>query len=454
MPPSVTLYSFPPDAPPDVARLAALVREHLPALAPRRILVKPNWVRHAEADAFPIAALVTSTALVEAVVVACRARYPDAELITVGDVPLQDCDWERLGRQAGLAALAARLEALPGGPRVLVRDLRRERYALVEGFLRSTPNPAGDPCGYRDVVLGRESFLDPLTAGRNAFRVSDYDARVTEAGHRPGAHRYLVAGSVLAADLVINLPKLKTHQKAGLTGALKNLVGMNGEKGLLVHYRQGTPRQGGDEFAPDTPWAVRWQVRVRERLQKRSRVLFALLRQGWRVLRRVQRIETQGTRANLDRNFYMAGGAWYGNDTLWRMIYDLNRIVRYAAADGTLCATPQRACLSIVDGLVAGEGNGPLQPLPVPLGLIGASVDPFALDHVLARLMGFDYRRLPQLAHAADFARACGGGFDAEALSVAWDGRSYAGVSTLPVARRFLPAPGWRGRIELPEETP
>ena len=50
----------------------------------------------------------------------------------------------------------------------------------------------------------------------------------------------------LEADVIINLPKLKTHQKAGITCALKNLIGINGNKEYLPHHRIGGFELGGD----------------------------------------------------------------------------------------------------------------------------------------------------------------------------------------------------------------
>jgi len=445
MNPSVRVSSADYGAP---DRLVSLVAEHLPDLSPRLILVKPNWVRHAVSPNFPIEALVTDTRLIDAVVTACLRKYPDAETVRVGDVPLQDCDWERLSTQAGLDALARKFAGRAGGPRVTVRDLRRERFRLVDGFLqRCPPGDYGDPLGYREVRLGTGSFLEPISGERSRFRVSDYEGTLTSDSHKPGEHRYLVAASVLEADLVINMPKMKTHQKAGITGALKNLVGINGQKAYLVHYRKGMPRRGGDEFAPDTSLPVRLQVRVREALQKRSPLLFKILRIPWRVLRRGCGIRTEGTKDNLEKTFYMAGGAWHGNDTIWRMIYDLNRIVRFASKDGAeIMDKPQREYLAVLDGVVGGEGNGPLQPLPVPCGILAFARDPFALDHVMARLMGLDPARIPQLAHHGEFGGEWGA-FDAADITVERDGTTQA-LASLDALHPFLPPPGWRGHIE------
>jgi hypothetical protein len=247
------------------------------------------------------------------------------------------------------------------------------------------------------------------------------------------------------ADQCINMPKAKTHQKAGITGALKNLVGIVGQKACLVHYRTGTPQDGGDEFAPHTPGLVKLQVRWRERLQKKSIWGFRAARLVWSVLKRLRGIETEGKPSNLAKKaFFRAGGAWPGNDTIWRMIYDLNKIILYAPKEGgPLAATPQRRYLAVVDGLVAGEGDGPLQPLPVEAETLVVATDPFLADCVLARWMGFDRRRIPQLAHRARFADAEFGNFDAETVLVRWDERLVQGIENLPAPFTFRPAPGW-----------
>ncbi len=447
MSPDISVFTMERATP---AALRNSILPRLPDCSPRKILVKPNWVRHQEHPAFPIEALVTSSALIEAVVDACLERYPGAESILVGDVPLQDCDWESLRRAAGIDRLERKV-AGRAGPAVSFRDLRRERFTLRNGFLQPVPigGDAGDPAGYREVELGSGSFLEAITGQRNAFRVSDYDRRITVESHHARRHRYVVAGSALEADLIVNLPKMKTHQKAGITGALKNLVGINGQKGCLVHFREGEPRHGGDEFDPATPWPVRLQSHLKERLQKRSRFLFRLLRPAWLALRRAYRIETVGTSDKLGGRFYRAGGAWYGNDTIWRMIYDLNRIVRYADRHGRMQSTPQRAYVAILDGMTAGEGNGPLQPLPVQTSIVAIAADPFAMDIVMAHLMGYDYRRIPQLAHHRDFGDAAWGAIDPEALNVEWDGKPFTGISALGVLRRFAPPPGWHGHIEM-----
>jgi hypothetical protein len=262
----------------------------------------------------------------------------------------------------------------------------------------------------------------------------------------------LIAGSVLDADLVINLPKMKTHQKSGVTGALKNLVGINGSKAYLVHHQVGFPSQGGDEFPEGASRLFFWQARLREKFQKGSPILFRFAKAGWEFLKRIQRIQTVGTRRNLSGNFYVGSGSWYGNDSVWRMVYDLNLIVRFAPAQGgRLLSNPQRTLLSIMDGLIAGEGNGPLQPIPVRTGVLLASTNSFLIDLAMSKMMGFDYRKIRLLALQARFPEAGWSRVSPERFRVEQDGdMRLDGVGALPILHRFIPPPGWRGHVELP----
>ncbi len=413
----------------------------------RRIVLKPNWVKHEEHAEFPIAALVTGTALIEACIEACRKKYPRAEKIIVGDVPLQTCDWAALIRQTGVDRLMEKYR----GSLVQFLDLRRERWIPKDGFMELESAHPGDPLGYSEIVIDHTSLLEEVSHNADSFRVSDYNPAETISVHRKGVHRYLIAKTVLEADLFINLPKMKTHQKSGITGALKNIVGINGSKAHLVHHQLGFPSQGGDEFPEDASRLIYWQARLRERFQKKSKVVFNLLKRGWEVVKKLRCIKTVGTRENLGGTFYVGSGSWYGNDSIWRMVYDLNMIILFAHADGgPLRAEPQRTVLSIMDGLVAGEGNGPLQPLPVKADALLASRNPFLIDFAMAKLMGFDVRKIRLLAHYRRFPYAPFAALEPEKFAVTLNGvRSETGLDALPVIHRFIPAPGWRGHIEL-----
>jgi len=57
--------------------------------------------------------------------------------------------------------------------------------------------------------------------------------------------------------------------------------------------------------------------------------------------------------------------------------------------------------LSIVDGLIAHEGNGPSNGTPKSLGVIFISENPFALDDAIAASLGIDRKKIPILMEAS-----------------------------------------------------
>jgi uncharacterized protein (DUF362 family)/Pyruvate/2-oxoacid:ferredoxin oxidoreductase delta subunit len=117
--------------------------------------------------------------------------------------------------------------------------------------------------------------------------------------------------SVLEADVVINLPKWKTHSQMLLTLGVKNLFGcVPGPRKPLWHLRAGE-----------------------------SQMAFA------------------------------------------QVLFDLYRVVRPS--------------LTILDGIVGMEGNGPGSGDPIPLGLILASSDALSLDLVVCDLLGIPRKSVP-----------------------------------------------------------
>jgi hypothetical protein len=144
-------------------------------------------------------------------------------------------------------------------------------------------------------------------------------------------------------------------------------------------------------------------------------------------------------------------GNWYGNDTTWRMVIDLNRILMYADKSGHLQDNPARRIFCIVDGIVGGEGNGPLDPTPKPAGLVLVGTNPVAVDLVCARLMGFDYKRLPVLRQALDNHSLPITAFERDELicksNVQQFDRSLDEFDRMSLA--FEPHFGWQKHVEL-----
>lgn len=116
--------------------------------------------------------------------------------------------------------------------------------------------------------------------------------------------------SVFESDVLINLPKWKTHGMTLLTLGVKNLFGcVPGPKKALWHLKAGE-----------------------------------------------------------DRKFFA------------QLLVDLYQIIKPS--------------LTILDGVVGMEGNGPGSGNPVPIGLILASKDPFSLDQIVCDLLGISRRSL------------------------------------------------------------
>ena len=59
-----------------------------------------------------------------------------------------------------------------------------------------------------------------------------------------------------------------------------------------------------------------------------------------------------------------------------------------------------REIYSLCDGIIAGQGDGPLWPDPLPLGVISFTDNPAVNDIAMATIMGFDFRRFPLLTEA------------------------------------------------------
>ena len=184
------------------------------------------------------------------------------ERLTIGDAPVQGCDFAQLMAVSRTADILARLPA--GDSLIEVKDFR---LVTLDDDPRRTVR-ASDSRTEADYVrfdLADDSLLEPITSDEAPFRVTMYDPRALDETHRRGRHRYLVARELIEADVVFNVPKLKTHKKAGVTGALKNLVGINGHKAYLPHHRKGGAGRGGDAYPGSSMWKTFAEEALRHR---------------------------------------------------------------------------------------------------------------------------------------------------------------------------------------------
>ncbi len=138
------------------------------------------------------------------------------------------------------------------------------------------------------------------------------------------------------------------------------------------------------------------------------------------------------------------------------MCLDLNRCLYYSDARGSHfdAPAPVRTVLTVLDGVVAGEGEGPLAPRDVRLGAVLAATDPIALDLAALRLMGFDAQNVPKVREAiADRELRVTAVRDANEVRVfetatGDDRPRERALGEISCDRGFEPHPGWRGHIE------
>jgi uncharacterized protein (DUF362 family) len=398
-----------------------------------KVVIKPNWVYHENRSGAGMDCLVTHSSVISAVLQYAVAASPSQ--VVVGDAPIQGCDFPELLRRTGAEAWVRQFAE---HTRIAIRDFRAKSRPGRKFTARSVRSNRCDR-DYVEFDLGQASALEPITNARSEFRVTMYDPEALKRTHAPGMHRYLVAREIVEADVVFNVPKLKTHKKAGITGALKNAVGINGLKDYLPHHRIGCPETGGDCYERRSALkslAESW-LDAGNRSDCRPWAA-AVLCGASKVSSRLDALA--GGNRNLE-------GSWYGNDTIWRTVLDLQRILNFGKADGTLAATPQRRVIHLTDAIIAGEGEGPMYPTPVPLGVLTMSEDAAAAEWVHAFLMGFDPRKIALLQNAMDLSAPHSGGAP---VSVCWQGKQMSCEELRGGAwPQFRPPEGWRRHCEL-----
>ncbi len=157
---------------------------------------------------------------------------------------------------------------------------------------------------------------------------------------------YAISDDVLNADVVINMPKMKTHWTMLATLSMKNLVGCT----MASTY----DHQAGDG-------------------------------------------------ANLARipHCHVRKTNYFENDIAVRVLQDLHKIILYCDKHGRLKKRKQRQYLTVIDGIEAMERSqttlyeqkGKRRMNRVVL----AGQDPVSTDMVACRVMGYDYRQIPVL---------------------------------------------------------
>lgn len=311
------------------------------------VFIKPNWVASRWRASCPhkdsLYCVITHPSVIEATAdFAAEALKGEGEII-IGDNPSIDADFDELMEFTGIR------ERLTGkyGCSLKIKDLRPLICDDLKNYGKKdlmVPQP-GDDTGTVKINLGKDSSLYGIDS--TLFRGVFDEREDTIAAHSGETQLYTFAKSLYDADVYISIPKLKTHQKVGATLNLKGLVGAVTDKNQLVHWRLGYPEIGGDEYASKDAYE-------------------------------------EGKKQSITYR-----GGWFGNDTTWRMVTDLYKSMKLK----------ERKYLSIIDGIIAGEGRGPFWPTSKYANTLIVSDDLLAADCVGVRYMGFNPEKIKYIQY-------------------------------------------------------
>ncbi len=409
------------------------------------VLLKPNMVhqRHPR-DPQGWKYVITHGSVIRAVADYVWKAVGPAGKIILADAPQTDASFAEMVRLLGLDAIQDFYQC--HGLRFELIDLRQEEWTTRSDVVVARRKLPPNAYGAVAFDLGKASEFEGHP-GAGHYYGADYDAGVVNRHHSGGRHEYLIAGCAVQCDVVFSLPKWKTHKKAGVTASLKNLVGVNADKNWLPHHTEGAPVLGGDEH-PNPDLKHQTERKVAAAVRGFSRRVPVVGPWVHRMARNV------GKPVFGDTDTVIRSGNWFGNDTIWRMCLDLNKLVLYGNPDGTLrpaLRQNRKRHYVLVDGIVAGQGRGPLNPDPMPAGVVMFGTHPPSVDAACAYLMGFDPDKIPIVSRAfqcKEFSLSDHEWHDITLRSncLAWNGK-LAGISTSETLH-FEPHFGWKGQIE------
>lgn|GEM_PF-189520 len=401
-----------------------------------RVLIKPNLVRHYNGNSEGgIECLITNPSLVAAVIDYVLIALKGRGTIVIGDAPLQECDFEELISSAGYAYLIDYYKKK--GINIELKDFRNTKTYYGENGIHFLQENRRNDNGIV-VALNEESWFYGLGDSKiDAMRVTDYDPRIMRQYHTNLTHKYEISKELLKADVVINMPKPKTHRKAGITASLKNLIGINSNKECLPHHTNGSIHEGGDSY-----------LNISENMKKADVAMdklniFNFEEDIQKSVDAMNDFNSYYSRAKEEGERYYEG-SWYGNDTIWRTIADLNRIFFYADKNGVMTKTKQRKQFIVADMIIAGHKEGPLDPTPYNAGIIACGSDPVWFDRTICKLMGFDYKLIPSLNISAYNSDSCQITNEVNSIVVSNDeGWNNKYIDEIENTMHFVPTKGW-----------
>jgi uncharacterized protein (DUF362 family) len=420
----------------------------------QKVVIKPNFVISMHPDGGNLFSIITHPSIIRPIVdYTYKALKGEGEII-IADAPQMDCNFAELLQKTNLQSIQEtywrnrKFE-------IKISDLREfwldKRIGDMGAFVRRRKRLPGDQLGSAIINLERKSEFYGIK-NFHKFYGADYNRNETLSHHCGLIQEYILSRTILSADVLISVPKLKVHKKVGVTLNAKGLVGTTTNKNCIVHYTLGTSDQGGDQFPPNvlTPkemLIIKIQRLLYDILLSKKKPILDDIFSG---IVKVYRFLTPAIGSIQNDKLMLDAGNWRGNDTAWRMVADLMKVIVYADRDGILKETPQRKVFCVVDGLVGGEKNGPLSPDEKHAGVVICGFNPLAVDIVGSRIMGFNWQKLKYLTtllNNKDF------NFYVDSVS---EIRIFSNIpkfasmfDTNDKLLAFIPHPGWQGYLEL-----
>jgi len=405
------------------------------------VFLKPNTVVHAHEGHKDVKAVIIHASVLRPILDYLRIALEEKGRIIIGDSQLLFSHFSKAMITSRIKDLLEWYQTVTNIP-VECFDLRIVRGARtwLYGKWRRVPVEK-DPRGYRMVNLGEKSCFEGIDPSRLRIAVASHKEMYKH--HSNGKHEYIFPKSFLESDVVINVSKLKTHRRTAVTLALKNFMGIPALKDSLPHFTTGSISEGGDQYLNPSA-RKRVCTKLHDEIQSSPTIPVKFICALAKKL-----IWNSHKVLPFKDDFYEA--MWYGNDTLWRTLLDLNRIVHYADKDGVLRDTPQRNVFCLIDGIIAGEKDGPLSADPVPAGVLISGFAPAAVDAVGAGLMGFDVDRIPLIRKALEandgllpLYAGCDGSIEIVEGEHSYGLEEYKKLRNL----KFEPHPAWKGHVE------
>lgn len=408
------------------------------------VLIKPNWVMHynknKKISENSLECLITHPSILRAVTDYCLIALNGTGKLIIGDAPMQGCDLDMLLEKTGYAAMFN----FYNQHSINLQPTDFRQYAAIFNKNKVIIGKKYNDNEAIEVELGTESKLVSDSSKNNRYKVSDYDDRITNTYHNNDKNTYVINKDVLSVDVVINLPKPKTHRLSGLTGSLKNFVGITYNKASLPHRTIGSKEKGGDEYLHESK--VKMLIgRVLDKkiiFENNGKYTMAL------ALRYIYGILYYYMRYFCKDNYLI--GSWHGNDTIWRTVYDLNHILLYADKNGIIQKDKQRKVFNIADMIISGEKNGPVGPDPKNLGIIIVGYDSVMMDRLICEIMGFDYTKVPSVFNTLNDLKLTeknSGDYSFNSNLVEYNDKKIDELK-FPKKWQFIPHDSWIGFIE------